>query len=296
VGSQPYALTVSPVDASGATIVGDGAPTFTVTSGTTAVAVSSSGTDTFAVEVHGYRSAPVNLTIAPSSGSATTIALTTVQEMWVSHYTTNTVVAYGLSATPAQITTDTITAGLATPVGVAVDASGNVWIANSFSNSVAAYVPGTSTPIAGDTITAGLSLPEDLAFDASGHLWVANHNGNNVTAYTVSPTPVQITADTITAGLTTPAAVAFDASGILWVGNQVSTTINAYAPGTNSVITADMISPVVNNNIRFDATGRLWVANQSTGAVSAYAPGTSAPTSGDTIPGTGPAGAIAFSP
>jgi hypothetical protein len=93
VGNQPYTLTLAAQDASGATIVGVGAPTFTVTSGSNALAVSSSG-NTATVQVQSYSSAPVAMTVTPSQGSAANIAFTTVQELWVASIGNGTVTGY----------------------------------------------------------------------------------------------------------------------------------------------------------------------------------------------------------
>jgi sugar lactone lactonase YvrE len=285
VGAQPYALTVSPVDASGATIVGDGAPIFTVTSGTNAVAVSSSGTNMYTVQVHSYSSVPVSLAITPSSGSATSIALTTVQELWVSDYNNYTVTAYGLSATPAQISTDTITAGLNTPIGLAFDASGHLWVANNGGGNVTTYVPGTNAPISGDTISAGLTDPEGVAFDASGNLWVADSGNSTIVAF-VPGSNTPIAGHTITAGVAGPQDLAFDASGHLWAANAGGPNVTAYSLSptpmqiTADTVTAGLLSP---DGLTFNANGLLWVADQGNSTVTAYTPGTNSAITGDTI-------------
>jgi sugar lactone lactonase YvrE len=274
VGAQPYTLTVSPLDASGATIIGDGAPTFTVASGTNAVTVSSSGPNTFAVQVKRYSASPVNLTITPSSGNVTNVALTTVLEMWVSDYNANTVTAYGLSATPVPIGSDEITAGLGSPIGLATDASGNLWVANVNGN-VTAYTPGTNVPISGDTISAGLSAPIGLAFDATGNLWVVDENNSAIAAY-VPGTNTPIAGDTISAGLSDPQDIAFDAAGNLWVANSNHSDVIAYslspAPAqiNTDTITAGLASP---DGLAFNAAGLVWVADQSNSTVTSYTPG-----------------------
>jgi DNA-binding beta-propeller fold protein YncE len=63
------------------------------------------------------------------------------------------------------------------PHGIAIDASGNVWVANEGSNNV------TELSISGTTIgTYGVgSGPYGIAIDASGNVWVANHNTSIVT-------------------------------------------------------------------------------------------------------------------
>lgn len=275
VGSQPYTFTVSPLDASGATIIGPGAPTFTVTSGTNAVTVSSSGPTTFAAQVKRYSASPVNLTITPSTGNVTNVALTTIQELWVSDYNANTVTAYALSATPIQITSDEITAGISFPIGLAMDANGHLWVANVNGGNVTSYAPGTNAPIGGDTISAGLSAPQGLAFDSTGNLWVADGGNNTIAAY-VPGTNTQISGDTISAGVAGPQDIAFDAAGNLWVANTADANVIAYSSSpTRAQITADTITAGLASpdGIAINAGGLVWVADQNNSTVTSYTPG-----------------------
>jgi hypothetical protein len=95
VGAQPYTLTVTALDADGETIAGPGAPTFTVQSGSGAVSVAAgTSTNTFTVQVKSASSSPVSLTVTPSSGTATSVAVTTVQELWLTNNTGQNVTAY----------------------------------------------------------------------------------------------------------------------------------------------------------------------------------------------------------
>jgi len=312
VGNQPYTFNITGKDASGATIVGSaaqGAPAFTCTSatpGSVVVTTANANACTLQVKSVNVSSAtqalvPVALTVTPSQGSAATVNITTVQELWVTNggITANngSVTAYysipGANQS-TQIPTDTIP-GLTEPTALAVDASGNLWVATfsaSAVSSITAYVPGTSTPF--NTISgasSGLDEPFGLAFDAAGHLWVASLSGNGsggagsgaITAYNVGPTPPTIFAnDTITGGgLSGPVGLAFQpVSGSLWVANEGvgNGDITVSTPGTNaanSSITAGTSAPF---DLAFEASsGNLWVVNieggSGLGSVTEYAPG-----------------------
>jgi uncharacterized protein (TIGR03437 family) len=83
-----------------------------------------------------------------------------------------------------------VQAGLGDPVGVGVDAAGNVYIADTFNSRVRKVSPnGTITTIAGDGIeayfgdgglatNAGVYFPHDVASDAAGNIYIAD-TGNN---------------------------------------------------------------------------------------------------------------------
>ena len=73
--------------------------------------------------------------------------------------------------------TCTYTAGRG-PNAIAVDSSGNVWVANANSNNV------TELNSSGKTVGRYYAVwgnPEGIAIDSSGNVWVANSGSRNVT-------------------------------------------------------------------------------------------------------------------
>ncbi len=111
------------------------------------------------------------------------------------------------------------------PRGLAVDAKGNLWVANSGDNNVLTFNPSYSQ-ITADTITQGISNPTGVAFDPNGNLWVSNYGGGgSVTEYTHG---VQNTANTITTNILGPGAIAIDGVGDIWVQND-DTNVTVYS-------------------------------------------------------------------
>lgn len=66
----------------------------------------------------------------------------------------------------------TITSGVHGPNGIAVDKSGNLYVANYVSNTVTIYAPNASTPKA--TLSTSLNGPWDVKVDGFGNVYVAN--------------------------------------------------------------------------------------------------------------------------
>lgn len=66
----------------------------------------------------------------------------------------------------------TITSGLSLPNGIGTDKSGNLYVANYYTNSISIYAPNSSTPKA--TLTSGLNGPWDVKVDGFGNVYVAN--------------------------------------------------------------------------------------------------------------------------
>ncbi len=146
---------------------------------------------------------------------------------------------------------------IVTPSGVIFDQAGNVYIADSATNTVVKITPdGTQT-----TIASGLANPKDLALDSSGNLYVANSGTNSVIKISRNGTKT-----TFAAGLNDPTGLAFDVLGNLFVSSKGSNAIFKISPnGTKSIfVKAGLNAP---GGIAFDATGNLLVADTGSNAI-----------------------------
>jgi sugar lactone lactonase YvrE len=189
------------------------------------------------------------VTLAASAGSLSEpsgLAFDANGNLWVANLTGNTVVEFTASQlaasgspTPA-VTISAASGSLADPVGIAFDASGDLWVANTNGNTIVEYTPSqlsaSGAPAPAVTLSATASSivgPLTIAFDASGKLWVANGDNaqNTVVAFSTSqlaasgsPAPV-VTLSANAGSLANPAGLAFDASGDLWVSNATGASI-----------------------------------------------------------------------
>ncbi len=115
------------------------------------------------------------------------------------------------------------------PNGLAVDAQGNLWVANTGANNVVVF-NASYQQVTAETITAGISHPTGVAVDPFGNLWVANFAPSNggaqgsITEYTkgVQQDPV------ITDGVSFPEGLAIDGAGNIWVQND-NNNLTVYA-------------------------------------------------------------------
>jgi sugar lactone lactonase YvrE len=157
--------------------------------------------------------------------------------LWVSGFASDTIVKYaaeqlaGSGAPSPQVVLTSAAGSLDAPAGIAFDADGNLWVANSGNDSVVAFTPaqlaasGSPSPaVALTSSTGGLHYPYGLAFDAAGSLWVAPVFSGAVLRYGAAqlvasgtPTP----AATVT-GFAAPKALAFDHAGDLWVHGNLT--------------------------------------------------------------------------
>jgi len=109
----------------------------------------------------------------------------------------------------------------------ALDASGNLWITNTNTNSVSEWSnlgapisPAVLGSTTGGFTPAGLNAPGPIAVDVNGYVWIANGNGSlaelDPTATPAAGSPF------FGGGLTTPVGMAIDGTGTIWITNSGS--------------------------------------------------------------------------
>jgi sugar lactone lactonase YvrE len=212
---------------------------------------------------------------SPTAGVATSSALTNPQhvaldssgDVYIADTNNNEVEKVTPSGTLSVFagtgTAGAPTAGPATssdldvPRGVAVDSSGNVYIADAGNDDVEKVTPsgtlsvfaGTGTagvPTAGPATSSELDVPRGVAVDSSGNVYIADSLNNEVEKVTPSGT-LSVFAGTGTAGVPTagaatssrlddPAGLAFDGSGNLYIADIFNHEVEKVTPsGTLSV-------------------------------------------------------------
>jgi sugar lactone lactonase YvrE len=192
----------------------------------------------------------------------------------------------GAAATAAQ---------LDTPTGVAVDASGNVYIADAHnhrirevSNGNITTFAGTGTPgFGGDggaATAALLSLPSGVAVDKSGNIYIAdtnNHRIREITAGTINTIAgngeelyAGDGAAATAAALDSPTGVAVDASGNVYIADRLNQRIRMVSAGIITTLAgtstagfsgdgaaataATLAKP---SGVSVDATGNIYIAD-----------------------------------
>ncbi len=126
--------------------------------------------------------------------------------------------------------------GLTYPTGVALDASGNIYVANAGSSSggsdsVFVFPPGSNgDAVPSATITGsatGLAFPAAITLDSAGNIYVANQGSviggsDSITIYAVGSSGNVAPINSITGPdtiLHNPAAITLDSSGDIWIAN-----------------------------------------------------------------------------
>jgi sugar lactone lactonase YvrE len=187
-----------------------------------------------------------------------------------------------------------IAATFSRPIGVAVDANGNIFVADTNNNKIRKITPagvvttfagsGTASSVDGTGIAATFNKPEKLTFDKNGDLYVADTTGHKIRK--ITPVGVVTTiAGSGTAGSTDatgtsatfkyPKGIITDSAGNLYIGDCDNHKIRKITP--NGVVTTiagqatnkdrDGINTVAGFNfpigLTFDKDGNLLVADNN---------------------------------
>ncbi len=175
--SMPGVIFNASVPGSPVTTSGTLAPTLATQTANTALRGPASGgaaTPTFRADVNAdlasITALPSGLTIPGYAAYAGTTPFTAVQTLDAG------ALSYGLSLLNYSNALTTFATGFNGPVGLAFDASGNLYVTNYNANIVSKVTTGGVVT----TFATGFNGPQGLAFDASGNLYVANRNANTV--------------------------------------------------------------------------------------------------------------------
>jgi sugar lactone lactonase YvrE len=191
-----------------------------------------------------------------------------------------------------------VKATLLAPTGVAVDASGTMYIADSGNQRIRRVDPGgIITTIAG-TGTAGFSgdgasaaaatfsNPIAVALDASGAVYVADENNNRIRRFVVGGAVTTLAGTTTSVGdggqspqavLVSPTGAAVDSAGNLYIADKSANRIRKVTPsGTISTVAGNGQTGSSGNNgpatsaalnapqgVAVDSAGNLYIADTS---------------------------------
>ncbi len=185
------------------------------------------------------------------------------------------------------------------PFGVALDSSGNLYVADSgncrvlqfsppFTNGQAAnFALGQASGATNLTTNvcdvgwAGIGQPSGMAFDSTGNLWVADGGNSRVLMYPK--------ANLVAGGSATVVLGQTDQSGSSC--NQGSIAMN---PATPKTLCLGLFFGGSGGGIAFDSSGNLWVSDTSNSRVVMYPPANQVTNGAATVELGQPAGALAF--
>ena len=137
--------------------------------------------------------------------------------------------------------------------GIAVDASGNLYIAYGGQN-ILKYTHATQSLT---TLVSGLTGASGVAVDAAGNLYIADTSANAIREYSQAHGVLS----TLLTGQQYPTAIAVDGSGNLYITEFHGDTLDEYFASTGSL--AILVSANVNNSygVAVDGAGNVYYTN-----------------------------------
>lgn len=197
-------------------------------------------------------------------------------------------------------TTVTLRSDLSGPYNLALDASGNYYVADLSGNAIRKIDPTGSTMV---TLGSGFNGPSGVAVDASGNIYVADGsnnaikkmdaNGGNITTLVGSglswPSAIAIdntngmvyfcdsyngavkkmtltgaNLTTVATGLGQPTGIALDSSGNMYVGGGTSNNVYKIAPDGTKTTLGSFSLP---RGIALDSSGNIYIAESGSSLV-----------------------------
>jgi len=101
---------------------------------------------------------------------------------------------------------------------LAVDAAGNVYIAENTANKIQEWIAASGNLI---TLISGVNGPQDVAVDGSGNVYFANSGNDEIKEWNAVSNKVT----TLASGLGNPTGVAVDGSGNVYFADEVTNMI-----------------------------------------------------------------------
>jgi uncharacterized protein (TIGR03437 family) len=195
------------------------------------------------------------------------------------------------------------------PASVAVDSSGNIYIADSGNHAIREIIGGTINTILGAGAGSSLYDPELILLDGKGNIYICDGDGLRVLQFNLSTKAVTVVAGNGNDGfsgdfgpatdaeLADPRAIALDANGYLYIADTNNERIRKVAPdGTITTIagfgipgysgdggpaTSALLSAP--HGIAVDGSGNVYVADTENNVIRLLTPVTPSITTGGVV-------------
>lgn len=165
-----------------------------------------------------------------------------------------------------------LTASVKSPAGLAVDAAGDLYIADTGNNRILFLPNANGSLLVADaqTFGTGLSSPSAVALDPSGDLFIAD-TGNN--AIEELAAPIGGTQVKVVTGLNAPSSLAADASGSLFVVDQGNANVYRYPNSGGTLGTRELVGDGISAPyaLAIDSVGNLYVTDNVSALVDVVA-------------------------
>jgi streptogramin lyase len=162
-------------------------------------------------------------------------------------------------------------ANLSGPRDLAVDAAGNVWVANFTGGGVTKLSPNGVVLSGPGFFSGGLTSPSGIAIDASGNAWISNESNNSLSVLDSSGAAILGSPITI-GGLNHPRGVAISPTGDVWVANHIAAGTVSRFNSVGSTFGSGYAIGNTPQGVAVDAAGYAWVTNNGDSTLGEVSP------------------------
>ena len=156
--------------------------------------------------------------------------------------------------------------GMLFPTGVAIDAAGDLYVADTGNSRILKETPSGATYSQSAIITGGLSAPFGVALDGAGNLYIADTGNNRILKETFNGTRfVQSTVHT--GSLNYPLSVAADASGNLYIADAGNSRVLKETLSNGTYTQSVVASGLIPRSVVVDGSGNVYVGDFEDGEV-----------------------------
>ena len=128
-----------------------------------------------------------------------------------------------VTASPPTTPSATLTSGVSSPISVATDAAGDVFVGNLENNTVEEF--SSAGALRSDAVERDQRSSYGLATDAAGDVFVASRGNNTVEEFSSAGALVR----TLSSGISDPDGLATDAAGDVFVASSGNNTVEEFS-------------------------------------------------------------------
>ncbi|MEI6077517.1 MAG: BACON domain-containing carbohydrate-binding protein, partial [Verrucomicrobiota bacterium] len=159
-------------------------------------------------------------------------------------------------------TTTLMSSGLSSPRGVAVDGTGNVYIADNGNNAIKKWTTASNTVTT--LVSSGLSSPSGVAVDGAGNAYIADTGNNAIKIWSAANSNINTL---VSSGLTSPTGVAVDGAGNVYIADNGNSAIKKWT-ATNSIVTTLLSSGLSSpSGVAVDGAGNVYIVDFGNNAI-----------------------------
>ncbi|WP_299583997.1 cadherin-like beta sandwich domain-containing protein [Mucilaginibacter sp.] len=144
------------------------------------------------------------------------------------------------------------------PRSLAMDAMGNIYVADYGSNSIKKIPAGGGAPV---LIASGVGTPVGIALDTAGNIYVADYNGNAIRKIPAGGGAIV----TVGSGFLHPNGVAVDGAGNIFVADNGNQAMKKIPVAGGAVINLGTYTNLL--GVATDAAGNVYFAEKSNGVI-----------------------------